>query len=81
MVPATRTPRLDQFLRTEIPQATRTPDKDLSKLQMFVLDALAPLTTLLETDVNTLTPEHLNKATTAAVQLLGNANGHISRHR
>ncbi len=80
-VPATRTPRLDQFLRTEIPQATRSLDKDLSKLQTFVLDALAPLTALLETDVDSLTHQHLNKATTAAVQLLGNANAHISRLR
>ncbi len=52
-VPATRTPRLDQFLRTEIPQATRSLDKDLSKLQTFVLEALAPLTTILECEVDT----------------------------
>ncbi len=80
-VPATRTPRLDQFLKTEIPQPTKSLDKDLSKIQTFVLDALAPLTAMVEADVDALTPEQLQKATTAAVQLLGNASAHISRVR
>ena len=80
-VPATRTPRLDQFLKPEVTPQAKSLDKDLSKIQTFVLDALAPLTALMETNVKELTPPQLQKATTSAVQLLGNANAHISRLR
>ena len=76
--PSHTDPRLDQFLRMEIPQATRALDKDLSKIQTFTLDALAAV---LEADVSALTPEQLRKALTASVQLLGNAGAHISRLR
>ena len=55
-VPATRTPRLDQFLKTEVTPQTKSLYKDLAKIQTFVLDTLAPLTALLETDVDELTP-------------------------
>ena len=58
----------------------KTLDKDLSKIQTFVLDALAPLTAILETDSDRLSPAQL-QAATYAVQLLGNAHAHISRLR
>ena len=80
-IPATRTPRLDHFLRTEVTPQARTLDKDLLKIQTFVFDVLAPLMALLETNEDELTPAHLQTATTSAVQLLRNANVHISRLR
>ena len=61
-VPATRTPRLDQFLKPEVTPQAKSLDKDLSKIQTFVLDALAPLTALMETNVEELTPPQLPNA-------------------
>ena len=80
-VPATRTPRLDQFLRSEIPQPVKSLDKELSRLQSFVLDALAPLTALVETSEQEVTPEQMRLATTSAISLIGNASAQISRLR
>ena len=79
-VPATRTPRLDHFIRAEAPQATKSLDRDLARIQSFVLDALAPLTALAERGDAT-TKEELRLATTSAIQLLGNASARISRLR
>ena len=39
-VPATRTPQLDSYLKSEISQGTKAGDKDLARIQTFVLDAL-----------------------------------------
>ncbi len=46
-----------------------------------MLDALAPLTALVETSEEELTPEQMRLATTSAIALIGNANAHISRLR
>ena len=45
-VPATRTPRLDPFLMTEISQTAKSLYSDLARVQMLYMDALAPLTSL-----------------------------------
>ena len=45
-VPATRTPRQDPFLMTEIPQTAKSLYSDLARVQMLYMDALAPLTSL-----------------------------------
>lgn len=79
-VPATRTPRLDHFIKAEASQTAKSLDKDLARIQTFVLDALAPLTALVE-NIETVTPEELRLASTSAIQLIGNANARISRLR
>ena len=45
---ATRTLQLDPFMRPEASLATRAADKQLAKMQTLLLDAIAPLTSLLE---------------------------------
>ena len=39
---ASRTPTLDSYIRNETPATTKAVDKELSTIQMHVLDALAP---------------------------------------
>ena len=49
-VAATRIPQLDSFIKPEVPQLVKMSDKEWARLQTFALDALAPLTSLLEAD-------------------------------
>lgn len=82
-VPATKTPHLDPSLRTEVSASTRNTDRELAKLQSFVLDAMAPLTSVLE-GANTDDPlsfKETLQAVSAAVELIGNASAKISRLR
>ena len=46
-VATTKSPNTDVFMRTEISSGARSLDKELAKIQTFVLDSLAPLTALL----------------------------------
>ena len=78
-VAATRTPRLDHFMKSGTSQGAKSLDKDLARIQTFVLDALAPLTAILED--NELTKEEALHASSTAVELIGNANAQISRLR
>ena len=82
-VAATKTPRLDDFLKATIPTTAKNEDKELAKIQTFVLDSMAPLTALLEAgnSEEELTLEAVTNATTTAVELLGNASARISRLR
>ena len=82
-VAATRTLQLDSFIKPEISQAVKTVDKELARLQTFVLDALAPLTSLLESDAKgeSITHSQALDATKAATQLLGNASAQITHVR
>ena len=48
-VPATRTPQLDSYIKQEVSSGVKAGDKHLARIQTFVLDALAPLTSLVET--------------------------------
>lgn len=82
-VAATRTPQLDSFIKPEISQPIKTADKELGKLQTFVLDALAPLTSLLEIDARgeNITHNQALDASKAAIKLLGNASAQISHVR
>ena len=66
-------------MKSEATTQAKTLDKGLAKVQTFVLDALAPLTALLETGYEELSPTQLQGAASSAVQLIGNANAHISR--
>ena len=77
---ATRTPQLDSYLKSEIPQQVKTADRDLAKIQTFVLDSLAPLTHLIELDAQGHEVSHSQtiNAVKAAIELIGNANAKIS---
>ena len=82
-VAATRTPQLDSFIKPEVPQPVKTCDKEWARIQTFVLDALAPLTSLMETDAKgqTITHDQALEAAVTAVQLLGNASAQITHGR
>ena len=81
---ATKTPKLDEFIRHVVPSASKNADKELAKIQTFVLDAIAPLATILEagnSEDKELSVEEVLAATTLAVELIGNASARISRLR
>lgn len=60
----------------------KQPDTTLARLQSLVLDAVAPLTVLLEqAQSGSLTGEQVTDAAQAAITLLGNATTQISRER
>ena len=82
-VAATRTPQLDSFIKPEVPQLVKTSDKEWARVQTFVLDALAPLTSLLEADAKgeTISHDQALEAAKAATQLIGNASAQISHTR
>ena len=82
-VDATRTPKLDDFLKSTVSNATKTGDKDLAKIQTFVLDAMAPLTYLLEAieQEKEITVDEVADATATAIELVANASARISRLR
>ena len=79
-VEATRTPRLDHFMHTLAPQTAKVVDRELSRIQTFVLDSLAPLTAILDNKDN-MSIEDVKEASITAVELIGNANAKISRLR
>ena len=82
-VAATRAPQLDSFMRLEVSPAVKSGDRELAKLQTLLLDALAPLTSILEGDARgeTLDQEEVVSATRVAIELLGNAVAHITHTR
>ena len=79
-VAVTKSPNLDPFMRTEVSSNVKAGDKELAKIQSFVLDSLAPLTALLEQGQE-MSPDEVRDATSTAVELIGNANARISRLR
>ena len=79
-VAATKAPNLDPFMRTEVPPAMKTADRELAKIQSFTLDALAPLTALVE-KTEELSAEETRDAALTAIELIGNANARMSRLR
>lgn len=82
-VPATKTPQLDAYLKTEVSASTKSTDRELAKLQSFVLDAMAPLTAVMESanSDNPLSFRETLQAVLAAAGLIGNASARISRLR
>ena len=69
-----RCPKLDPMLATVLPKDAIKADSYLSHLQQFWLDAVAPLTAILEgSDAGELTPEQVHAAAQSALCLLGNA--------
>ena len=49
-VPVTKTPSLDGYLKSELSRATKAANKELATIQTYVLDALSPLTAIVEAD-------------------------------
>ena len=47
-VDATRTLKLDPVIKTLAPQQARSADKELARIQTFLLDAMAPISAILE---------------------------------
>lgn len=45
-VPSSRTPKLDNFLKSEVSSNCKTSDKELVRIQHHMLDALAPLSAI-----------------------------------
>lgn len=78
-VAASRAPQLDNYLKLEIPPAAKVTDKELVSIQTHVLDTLAPLSTIMESQEGT--SEQTFAAVAAAIKLLGNASAHISHLR
>ena len=78
-VDATRTPRLDHVMKTLAPQAAKTADKELACIQSFMLDSLTPVLVILENAE--MTAEGVREASSAAAELIRNANTQISHLR
>ena len=62
---------------------TKSTDRELARIQTFVLDSLAPLTSILECDNQggSLSHEEVIIAVKTTVQLIGNSNAQLSRLR
>ena len=80
---ATRTPQLDEYIKAEVPHQVKSADKDLAKIQTFVLDALAPLVSILDLNSWDHSPAYQDTidAISTAMELIGNASARISRLR
>ena len=82
-VPATRTAQLDSFMKPEVSSATKNVDRELAKVQTLILDALAPLTSILEGDNRgeRLDQGEVINSTKVAAELLGYASAHVTHAR
>ena len=79
-VPSTRTPQLDSYMRAELSGTTKMADRELARLQTFMLDAMAPLSAILEAEASDkeMSWEENLTAVKTALQLLGNASSKVS---
>ena len=80
-VPATKTPQLDPYLKTEVSTTAKAVDKEFSRIQTFILDGMAPLTAVLEalSKDEPLSVQEAQLAVTSALELMGNVSARISR--
>ena len=79
---AIRCPKLDQVMQSIIPNDATKADGYLSCLQQFWLDAVTPLTALLETaEGGELRSEDTVAAVQSALYFLGNAHQHMNQER
>ena len=77
-----RCPKLDGVMKAVLPKDAIKADGYLSRLQQFWLDAVAPLTAVLESaEAGDLTPEKAVSATQTALYLMGNAHHQMSQER
>lgn len=82
-VTATRCPSLDSYLKAELSSQVKNSDKELAKIQAVMLDAMGPLTSILEgaSSSEGLDFDVAVNATKAALQLVGNASAKLSHLR
>ena len=79
-VEATRTHRVDQVIKALASQSAKTADRELARLQTFVLDSLAPVSSLMEMlsqpndETQRLSIEEVRAAVSTAAELIGNVS-------
>ena len=79
---ATACPTLDKVIKGRLPAATKSRDRQLAKQQALMLDAVGPITHILEEVVKgQLTHKCAIEATQTALRLLGNASVHSCYER
>ena len=79
-VDATRTPKLDPVIKTLASQQALSADKELARIQTFLLDAMAPISAILES-VDEMAVEDVGEASITTSALIGNANAKHSHLR
>ena len=77
---ATRSPKLDAVLKSVTSQSAQSADNELARLPTFILDALAPLTAILE-GANEMAVQDIREALITASMLIGNANAKLTHLR
>ena len=83
-VPVTKTPSLDPVMVAQCSKSTKANDKTLACLQALTLDAVGPLTDLLEklnSDAVEIDADKVGCAVEPAITLIGNASSQISIFR
>lgn len=82
-IPSSKTPKLDGFIKSELSSSCKTLDKELVRTQHHMLDALGPLSAIIEAEVQKRPLSHNDvlKAVKSACQLIGNASCKISNLR
>ena len=77
---ATKSSVLDAHLK---PESVKAADKELCSIQSAVLDAMAPLTSIVKADAkgDNVTHKQAVNAARAAIELVGNANARINHMR
>ena len=82
-VPAIKSSVFDAYLKPEVSQNVKVADKELGPIQSAVLDAMAPLTSIVEADAkgDNVTHKQAVNAAKAAIELVGNANARINHLR
>ena len=71
---------MDGFLNAEVSTRTRPLDKELAHIQHHMLDALGPLSAIIDDDQKgqSLSHEEVLTAVKGACRLVGNGSSHLS---
>ena len=79
----TTPPRLDKVMAAECSKSTKSTDHTLSRIQVLFLDAVGPLTGLIDeiNKGNEISIEDVEAAVKAALTLMGNASSHCNAER
>ncbi len=79
-VASTQTPQLNSYMKVELSATTKSVDRESARMQTFMLDAMAPLSAILDADSNgnPLSYEDTLTVVESALQLIGNASSKMS---
>ena len=83
-VAVTKAPSLDQVMASQCSKSTKSNAWILSRIQALMLDAMAPLSEVMElfhSDAEEISSEDIAKAVEAAITLIGNASSQLSTLR